>query len=253
MNKKIVTALGLCLIPVGAILLTACGPEESMLNQQDELALDTASDNWRMINNKYSEYGKCLDRWDNDGDGRVDEHDPDCHTIGPLRDLSLYNYPVGHNFNPDVSKIPANSPGYPGGFRDRAQMVKWFRFLTEPDGYTAGMYLFGPGVNPELVPIPAPLAKKINQGTYHFGNNNNVSVRGLSGYFPGDVVVPAAAAADAPAAAAAAAQEFKVPAQYGKTSNFGLKQGLQYKGGSQTGKPPWSTGNPDDSRNNSAY
>jgi hypothetical protein len=154
MNKKNVSILlGLIFIPVGALLLNACGPQEQM---NSELALDEASDNFLVVNGLYSEYGRCNDAWDNDGDGRVDSADPDCHlNVGPIRDLSLANYPIGHNYNPAITDIRPDSPGFMGGFRNRAQITKWFRFLTDSDGYTAGTRaLMGPGVNNAVVPIP---------------------------------------------------------------------------------------------------
>ncbi len=257
MNKKIVTALGFCLIPVGAILLNACGPEgmnqEEVALNQDELALDTASDNWVRFDGFIpSEYGRCNAMWDVDGDGYVSSDDPDCHlNAGPLRDLSLYNFPVGHNFFPDLSKVPAGGPGVPGGFRDRAQMTRWFRFLTEPDGGTAGTILFGEGVNPEVVPVPMPLANKIPQGTAAYGNNNNVSIRGLTNWYGADpAFAPVAPAALAPSPYSAARQ-LRVPAQYDHTSGPALLNGAYYKGGSQGAFHRMDTGNPDGNNENS--
>jgi hypothetical protein len=175
MKKKILIILGV--FPVGAILLSACGPIEGM---NDELALDQVSDNIFGL----SEYGHCNDAWDNDGNGLVDMHDPNCHiNPGPLRDLSLFDFPQGHNFFPDVSKIFPGGPGWNGNFRNPEQMTRWFRFLTEPDGNVAGIDLYSPGVNPEVVPIPAPLPAKILQGTAAQGNNNNLSLRGLHHYY----------------------------------------------------------------------
>ncbi len=257
MNKKIMTVLGFFLIPVGAILLNACGPE-GMMNQeeanvnQEELVLDETSDNWSIFGGLYSEYGRCNSMWDVDGDGLVSSHDPDCHiNAGPLRDLSLYNFPIGHNFFPDLTRIPRGGPGVPGGFRDRAQMTRWFRFLTEPDGGVAGIIPFGEGVNPDVVPVPAPLAMKIPQGTMHQGNNNNVSIRGLTNYYSADPafvpIVPRAALAPG---AGAAAQEFGVPPIFNKVSNNALLQGLFYKGGSQGAFHRMDTGNPDNSNEN---
>lgn len=182
MKRKILSMLGVIAIPVGAILLNACGPVESA---DKELALDEASsDNWIFVNGNYSEYGRCLDGWDNDGDGLADSYDPDCHiNAGPLRDLSLFDFPQGHNFFPDISKTNPASPGFAGGFRDREQIIRWFRFLTEPDGNVAGIDLINIGVNPEVVPIPMMSPERINQGTFAQGNNNNVSLRATHAYY----------------------------------------------------------------------
>lgn len=236
------------LIPAGAILLAACGP----VNEMDkELALSDASDNWIMYNGIYSEYGRCNDAWDNDGDGLVDSHDPDCHiNAGPLRDTSLYNFPVGHNFAPDVSKILPGGPGFPGGFRDRAQITRWLRFLTEPDGGTAGIDLLSPGVNPEVVPYPALLPKRIPQGTAAQGNNNNVELRALHALYleHGEgIVKPAVPVTGKPYDMAAA--EY-IPPFYRNTHGFpGGWPGVFYKGGSQGALKPARTGNPDQSAN----
>ncbi len=254
MNKKIVTILGFCLIPVGAILLNGCAPEELMNQEnQDTLALDEASDNWVRYGDFYSEYGRCNSMWDVDGDGLVSSHDPDCHlNAGPLRDLSLYDFPIGHNFFPDLTKIPKGGPGVPGGFRDRAQITRWIRFLTEPDGGVAGIIPFGDGVSPEVVPIPAPLMNKIPSGTMHQGNNNNLSIRGLTNYFGADPafmpLAPAAEAANAPSSSS----QFRVPKLFNKLSIREEYQGGQYLTGSQ-GPSGWTrnTGNPDNSNENS--
>lgn len=183
--------MGIAAIPVGALLLNACGPVDGMEN---EVALDEASDNWIFWNGAFSEYGGCNDTWDNDGDGLNDNVDPDCHiNPGPLRDLSLYNLPIGHNYFPDISKIMPGGPGSPSspnGFRNPEQITRWFRFLTEPDGNVAGTTILGPGVNPEIVPIPAALPTDLRQGTWAQGNNNNISLRSLHalhlehGYLP---------------------------------------------------------------------
>lgn len=255
MNKKIVTILGFCLIPVGAIMLNGCAPEE-LVNQaaeQNDLALDEAtSDNWIMFGGLYSEYGRCNSMWDVDGDGLVSSHDPDCHlNAGPLRDLSLYDFPQGHNFFPDLTKIPKGErPGVPGGFRNRAQITRWLRFLTEPDSSVAGIIPFGDGVNPEVVPVPAPLMNKIPQGTYHQGNNNNVSIRGLTDYFGADPSFMPLAAAAAATGAPSTSAAVKIPGLYNKTS-VQYNRGGQYKGGSigHSGDR-WDLGNPDNSNEN---
>jgi hypothetical protein len=201
MNTKII--LGIVLIPVGALLLNACGSVDSIDvdNKDNGLVLDEVSDNWNVVNGIISEYGQCDDGWDNDGDGLIDSYDPDCHIApGPLADLSLYDFPVGHNFFPDVSKIYPGGPGYPGGFRDWPQMTRWFRFLTDPYGEVEGYDLFDSDVDPTLVPIPAPLEARVNLGTSAQGNNNNLDIYDLNmfyleyGFLPGlapTAVVPA--------------------------------------------------------------
>ena len=255
MNKKIVTILGFLVIPVGAILMNACGPVEEMAGQQDELALNQeSSDNllpmYYGIPN-LSQYGRCRAFWDTDGDGLAGPEDPDCHiNAGPLRDLSLYDFPVGHNFFADATKIPPGGPGTPGGFRNRMQMTRWFRFLTEPDGGVAGMIPFGDGVNPVVVPIAAPLANKINQGTLAQGNNNNLSVRGLTNYYGIEpAFLPGARGAIAPAPglspAQAAALETVLPPIFRHVSNVSEREGLFYKGGSQGASSRRDLGNPD--------
>lgn len=160
-------------VPVGGIILSACGPEMGA-----DMDLEQASDNYFPF--ALSEYGHCNDTWDNDGNGWIDMGDPACHiNPGPLRDLSVLPYPVGHNFLPVPFADLAVGPGYGGGFRDPVELTRWFRFLTELDGNVAGTDILSPGVNPEIVPIPALLPARINQGTAHPGNNNNVSIRGL--------------------------------------------------------------------------
>ncbi len=232
MNKKILKIVGLSLVPAGALFLNACGPDESMINQ--ELALDEASDNYVMPGGRVSEYGRCNDTQDNDGDGRADSYDPDCHNIGPLRDLSVQNFPIGHNFAPDLSKIPAGGPGAPGGFRNRAQITRWFRFLTEADGGTAGITLLAPGVNHNVVPVPAPLGVKAMQGSYASGNNNNVDTR---------LLFDDSLEAVAPATGNASTEYNKglLPAPWYNS----FATGLGYKGGSQNAYFPAKTGNPD--------
>ncbi len=254
MNKKIVIILGFFLIPVGAILMNACGPVEDMTGQE-ELALNETSSNvvlpmYYGIPN-LSQYGRCRAFWDTDGDGLAGPEDPDCHiNAGPLRDLSLYDFPQGHNFFADAGKIPPGGPGTAGGFRNRMQMTRWFRFLTEPDGGVAGMTPYGAGVNPVVVPIAAPLAKKVNQGTLAEGNNNNLSVRGLTNYYGVDAAfMPGARGALAPAPgmnpAQAAALEVILPPIFRHVSNVTEREGLFYKGGSQGASSRRDLGNPD--------
>lgn len=256
MNKKILTLLGTIVVPVGALLLNACGPANEM---DKELALDQASDNWIMYNGMFSEYGRCNDAQDNDGDGLVDTADFDCHiNAGPLRDTSLFNFPQGHNFFPDVSKIVPGGPGFPGGFRDRAQITRWLRFLTEPDGATAGIDLLSPGVNPEVVPTPSLLPMKIPQGTMAQGNNNNVSLRDLHALYlehGQGIVTPAIP----PKAVATPADRFNIasseyiPPFYKTTAGIpGGWPGVFYKGGSQGALQPARTGNPDNKGANEA-
>lgn len=265
MNKRILTMLGNILLPVGVILFSACGPQNDM--NQPEIVLDQASDNWigwdnglwdgdfgnGLWDDGFSEWGHCHDAWDNDGNGFVDMADPNCHILGPIRDLSLFDFPIGHNFDPNLAVDLPLGPGYGGEFRDREQITRWLRFLTEPDGNTAGITLLAPGVNPEVVPIPAPLPAPILQGTAHQGNNNNVNLRGLHevyldhGFIGGGVAV---AAGDDPYSLAAA--EF-VPDYYdiavgipgGWPGEFYRAQGPWGGWGSQGALYPARTGNPD--------
>ena len=228
MKRKIIPVLGLLAIPLGALLINACGPQGDMNN--DGLELESASDQFRSnapmyYNNltQLSEYGLCDDTVDNNGDGLVDMADPDCHYIGPLRDLSLYNFPVGHNFAPDITMTPPGGPGFAGGFRDREQITKWLRFLTEPDGFLGVIDIYSPGVNPGVVPVPAPLADKIEQGTFAQGNNNNVNPTWLA--IGANPPVPASIA---PITGTAGAQF--LPAQYGEpVSRWGEWPGEFYR------------------------
>ncbi len=178
MNRKIIPILGFLAIPLGALLLSACGPQDLA---NENLTLDSASDKFLSWNGLiYTEYGRCNDTQDNNGDGLADMADPDCHIgPGPMRDLSLFNYPFGHNFNPDITATQPGGPGFGGGFRDRAQITRWLRFLTEPDGFVSGIDIYGAGVDPLVVPTPAPLLNNVNQGTYAQGNNNNVDMAEL--------------------------------------------------------------------------
>lgn len=170
--KKHVNLLGLIVLSAMAILLNSCGQENAM---DSDLAVDEASDNWIFLHGYYNEYGRCNDTQDNDGDGASDSVDPDCHlSVGPLNDLSVAPFPIGHNFLPDVTAVPTTGPGFGGDFRDRLQLIRWLRFLTEPNGNVAGIDIDGLGVNPEVVPAPAPLAAKIHQGSDAWGNNNNI-------------------------------------------------------------------------------
>lgn len=177
MKKTLRVVLGL--IPAGAFLMTACAPIEE--SNEAGLALNEASDQFITVLGRPSEYGHCWDGWDNNGNGRTDTWDIDCHiNAGPLNDLSLYPAPQGHNFLPDISKVPPGGPGFDGGFRDLPQIARWFRFLTNAYGYTSGYDLFGPGVNNAVAPVPMPLIPKIRQGTAAHGNNNNVFLYGVS-------------------------------------------------------------------------
>jgi hypothetical protein len=243
MNKKILIMLGTIVVPVGALLLSACGPTNQM---DSELALDEATDNWVVYNGQISEYGRCNDAWDNDGDGLTDSYDQDCHlNAGPLRDLSLFNFPQGHNFFPDTSKIIPGGPGSLGGFRNRAQITRWLRFLTEPDGNTAGIDLLSPGVNPEVVPTPALLPAKVHQGTAAQGNNNNVSLRALHALYleHGNGIIPPTAPMAMPANPYAAAAAEYIPPFYKTTAGFvGGWPGVFYKGGSQGALKPTDIG-----------
>lgn len=177
MKRTLRAILGLSLIPVGAMVMNACAPIEA---EDAGLNLDEASDNYIWVGGQPSEYGHCWDGWDNNGNGLIDSEDYDCHILGPINDLSLFAFPQGHNFFPDVSKVPITGPGFAGGFRDRPQTTRWFRFLTEPDGYVAGYDLFAPGVNHAVAPVPMPLVPKIRQGTAAHGNNNNVFLYGVN-------------------------------------------------------------------------
>lgn len=251
MKRRILTLLGVIAVPVGAILLSACGPE----GMTDEVTLDEASDNWIFLNGEYSEYGSCNNAIDDNGDGLVDGHDPDCHiNPGPLRDLSIYDFPQGHNFFPDITKIFPGGPGWPGGFRDPVQITRWFRFLNEPDGNVAGINIYDPGVNPAIVPVPELLPELIRQGTLHQGNNNNPSERSLhvtdlyhpvpppvavAGAAIAGAAVAGAAAAGAEAAGAAAAQAPSagaVAAAGAAAAN--LDPGSRYNPRYKTTKPP---------------
>lgn len=248
MNRKIKLCYGAIIVPMGAILLNACGPIDNM---ESDLALTEASDNWIVVNGKLSEYGRCLDGIDNDGNGLVDSQDPDCHiNAGPLRDLSLYNFPQGHNFAPDVSKIIPNGPGFPGGFRDRAQITRWFRFLTEPDGNIAATAYALPGVNPDVVPIPSLLPHKIHQGSMAQGNNNNVDLRSLHAFYLEhgngivNTMVPPKEAATPADKMNMAASEY-VPPYYKNAAGFpGGWPGVFYKGGSQGALVPLKSASP---------
>lgn len=250
MNRRIVTILGILSVPVGAVLLNACGPE-GMNNS--ELGLDEASDNWAspisaaygmLPNSLWGEYGHCLDTWDNDGNGLVDMADPNCHiAMGPLRDLSLFDFPEGHNFFPDIANIVPGGPGWGGGFRDREQIARWLRFLTEPDGNVAGIDVYTPGVNPEVVPLPARLPEPILQGTAAQGNNNNLSLRALHAaymdheFLPPPAPVVGAAVAPSPVGPGA---EFNPTPPYNITQGFssGSWPGLFYQSGTQGGPVP---------------
>lgn len=260
MNKQIVRLLGLVCIPVGALLLNACGPQE--MTEQQEVVLDeAASDSWIFLNGTYSEYGHCNNAIDDNGNGLIDSYEPDCHiNPGPLRDLSVYDFPVGHNYFPDVRMDLPGGPGYRGRFRDPDLITRWFRFLNEVDGNTAGIE-FGPGFNPEVVPVPLPLPGDTDQGTTHQGNNNDISIRALhvwDMFHPAPPPAVGSAAADAPKAAAvatdlsdAARYEPKVYTRAkgiigGWPGGMYDSQGSPFKGfGSQGAVQPARTGNPD--------
>jgi hypothetical protein len=183
--KKLLNLLGATAL---ISLFAGCAPESS------ELSLDSASDNYIMYNGMYTEYGRCNDAWDNDGDGLRDEEDPDCHVPGPLRDLSIAPaltggaITAGHNFVPDVSKIPFGGPGYPGGFRDPQQIANWIGFLTNYYGWTAGIVPQGWGVDPLKVPVPMDSFPKLRLGTAHQGNNGNLGDNAISPFYTGAVV-----------------------------------------------------------------
>lgn len=178
MKKKIVTFLGYCLIPIGAVLLSGCGPT----NMDSELNLAENSDQYvRDITGYPREIGHCWDGIDNNGNGLTDQEDIfDCQTVGPyanfgpIRDLSLAPQPFSHNFAPVLPGVIPSSPGFAESFRSMPLYVKWLRYLTEIDGNVAGTSVYGPGVNPLVTPVPAPLTNRVPQGTYAIGNNNNV-------------------------------------------------------------------------------
>jgi len=214
MKRSIKAIVGLSLIPIGALFFNACAPVEQ--SEEASLVLDEASDNYVWLNGRPSEYGHCRNGWDDNGDGLKDEQDFDCHIGRPINDLSLFSFAQGHNYFPDVSKVPYTGPGFGGGFRDRPQITRWFRFLTEPDGYVAGYELFAPGVNHTVAPVPMPLIPKIPQGTAHQGNNNNVFLYGVN---------PVAAAPGTPYAPGA----LGLP----PTVDAGGWPGALYNGGSQ--------------------
>jgi len=227
MNKKKVYGLGLLLMPIGALLLTACGSVTDVDNA--ELGLAEASDEFVYggFPGPWTEYGLCNDGWDNDGNGLADVADPACHVLGPVRDLSLFPAPLGHNFFPDISVIPGGGPGsLPGGFRDRDQITRWMRFLTDTNGYTAGIDLFGAAMDSPMVPVPVPLFPKVLQGTAAQGNNNNIDgvaiplnayIPPVPAIVPAPVAVPAAVpavgCADGVAGAAGAPVATAAPVQ----------------------------------------
>lgn len=280
MNKRFVRILGIIFLPVSVLLINACGPEG--MTEQD-VVLDENTDNIfgyaGLYGHQWSEYGKCNDALDNNGNGLVDSVDPDCHiNPGPLRDLSILPFPFGHNYFPDVRLDIPGGPGYLGSFRDPAMLTRWSRFLIENNYLNGQLDFLGVGVNPEVVPIPMPLPERLNQGTFHQGNNNNVSARALhvfDMYHPNAagpaVVDQVAAAAKAPSAdpkdktavSARAALRVNVPnaGNYGastryvpqvytKTSN---RSGAMYRaggpnsgfGGSQGADKAARTGNED--------
>ena len=106
--------------------------------------------------------------------------DPACHVLGPVRDLSLFPAPLGHNFFPDISVTPFGSPAsYEDAadilnpFRNRDRITRWMRFLTDTNGFTAGIDLFGAAMDSPMN-SPVPLFPKVLQGTAAQGNNNNI-------------------------------------------------------------------------------
>lgn len=178
MKKKIVTFLGYCLIPIGAVLLSGCGPA----NMDSELNMAENSDQYfRDITGYPREFGQCWDGIDNNGNGLTDQEDIfDCATwgpyanFGPLRDLSVAPQPFSHNFAPVVPGVIPTSPGYAGSFRSLPMQTLWNRRNTEIDGFTADGSLYGPGVNPYLNPVPAPLTNRVQLGDNMIGTGNNV-------------------------------------------------------------------------------
>lgn len=176
MKKKIVTILGYCLIPIGAVLLSGCGPA----NMDSELNLAENSDQYMRDLAGIPREVHCWDGISDDGDGLVDQEDFDCRggglfgPFGPIRDLSIAPQPFSHNFAPVVPGVIPSSPGFGESFRSMPLYVKWLRYLTEIDGNVAGTSVYGPGVNPLATPVPAPLTNRVPQGTYAIGNNNNV-------------------------------------------------------------------------------
>lgn len=276
--KKKTLAISMMLLSVGALLLNSCGPEGSV---SQDVALEEASKDWGLAgygagiyggpgglanyNNiplglAVSEYGHCNNGWDDNGNGWKDYEDPSCHLApGPLRDLSLYDFPQGHNFFPDISKDIPGGPGYGGGFRDPAQMTRWFRFLTELDGSVAGIDLLSPGVNPEIVPFPEPLPFRVNQGTAAQGNNNNIFVPALHDIYldheflppPAGVNAPLLPVATAPGAPDMAAASTMHTFNYLNTTQTYPEwgPGYFYNGGSQGAIRPVRTGNPDSGSN----
>jgi len=246
MNKKIRTVLSIASLPILGIFFSACGPELENSNN-DQIALDQASDEFVAPGYQFNraasitEWGRCQDTWDNDGNGLRDYADPACRVLGPMRDLSLYNFPVGHNFAPvTTTKIPG--PGQGGGFRDRAQIARWFRFLTEPDGNTAGIEIIAPGVNRALVPIPQALVTKPFNGTYATGNNNNVNLLEINDLFNDPTAAPKVGKVS---------DEY-IPNYINIYPNAGYfdVRGILYKGGSTGAFRHMKQGNPDGATEN---
>lgn len=257
--------LGIIALPVGALFLYACGPVENNENNPVELN-ESAADNWIYANGWFSEWGGCNNAIDDDGDGLRDSHDPDCHVLGPIRDLSLAPFPVGHNYFPNVALDLPGGPGWLGDFRDPAMIARWMRFLTEPAGLVAGIDVYDPGINPAAVPLPAPLPAKVNMGSSAFGNNNNLSARSLHvgfvehGFLPPPPPPPSvAAAANAPAepkpadAADTSKRYFSTHKGYDDETKVAKEIGAAYtaqgpgamKTGSQGANKPARTGNKD--------
>lgn len=243
MKKKTLAILSMAILP-GAILLNSCGPEAS----SQDVILDEASSSWGPMyvyrGGALSEYSYCNDGWDNDGNGLRDAEDPGCHMgPGPLRDTSLYAFPQGHNFFPDITKDIPGGPGYGGEFRDPALITRWLRYLTQIDGGVAGIDLLSPGVNIGLVPFPEPTVTRQEQGTRAQGNNNNLFWPAISDIYLDNSFMPpeaggynmplVAAPAVGPADPVQASQPHAFPyldfAQMGPTWG----PGYLFKGGSQ--------------------
>lgn len=171
MNKKLLSLLGLTFL---ISILNGCAQEQS------DLSLDNASDNYIMYNGVYTEYGQCSDGWDNDGDGLKDEQDPDCHTPRLVNDLSLVPFLsncnlVGHNFCPDLSKVALGFTGFGGGFRDPTHIAAMTGALTNNYGWTAGIMPVGFGVDPLKQPLPVDTDHTFIKGSRHPGNNGDVA------------------------------------------------------------------------------
>ena len=171
MNKKLLSLLGLTFL---INMLSGCAQDPS------DLSLNNASDNYIMYNGVYTEYGKCSDGWDNDGDGLKDEQDPDCHNPRLVNDLSLVPFlnncnAVGHNFCPDLSKSNIGYTGYDvASFRNASHIASMTGALTNNYGLTAGAMPIGYGVDPLKQPLPADVDHTFVKGNRHPGNNGDI-------------------------------------------------------------------------------